>query len=728
MKRSTLCIAGILLLGSVRTWAGGTIPVRLVGGRLCARCTLSAGQDNVTAQFVINLGGAYGVVLDQDACTILNLAPDAVVTLDFQSQGKLANQAYRKADLGTLKDFTTRYASELEEIPVWGMVGLKAFGEAGIRLDIREGRLTFGPTSDVDDAWHTIQYTDASGQYRMSIEPMTDYRLRAGFTTAGYETRIDAICAALAERPGGNFDRCALGTLNLSEYTAIRPVEGLSEQLVECDALIGNSFWQDFVVQIDPLQKVIRLQAKLDRQSDLREQQCYIAFAEDDVEGMERYVAEHPQSRLAHEAALTVLTRRVEDAGADADSIQRAAQSLRQVAPSKEVSAELLALADTLSSGSGNQLDRAGFLLEQAGQCAQQTTDAALIARDIEVRRGSLALTKGDLKEARVHLLSALFGQPDNPLYNYWMGRYYEAKDQKVRAWSRYLRAGLSDKPVSEAIAALERLTNDPNLRQDFSVQDAQDFLEGHIPMYSPADLRNRWPHPPDTLVEAFMCVDNAKTAAVNLALRALADEGILVTCYHINAPDADPLANAATVGAAQRLGVEDTPTVLLNGRVVPLTEPDLQDPNKVLTVLGRADAGATPGHVDVEVHAAPDGKREVTVVWPDALEAKVDHADVFCVESAILLNSANQCWLHGQVVRGRLPQEQLHRTPGRLTGVLDVQILRADHEDFAHRIESERGITYRTIPTYIDVLRCSVVVKLYDRDGGVLALGTAPL
>ena len=40
----------------------------------------------------------------------------------------------------------------------------------------------------------------------------------------------------------------------------------------------------------------------------------------------------------------------------------------------------------------------------------------------------------------------------------------------------------MSDKPVSEAIAAMERLTNDPNLRQDFSVQDAQDFLESGTP------------------------------------------------------------------------------------------------------------------------------------------------------------------------------------------------------------------------------------------------------
>jgi tetratricopeptide (TPR) repeat protein len=728
LKRSILCIAGILLLGSVRTWAGGTIPVRLVGGRLCARCTLSAGQDNVTAQFVINLGGAYGVVLDQDACTILSLAPDAVVTLDFQSQGKLADQAYRKADLGNLKEFTTRYATELEEIPVWGMVGLTAFGEAGIRLDIREGRLIFGPMADADDAWHTIRYTDASGQYRTTIEPMADYKLRAGFTTASYETRIDGICAALAERPGGNFDRCTLGTLNLSEYTAIRPVEGLSEQLVECDAIIGNSFWQDFVIQIDPLQKAIRLQAKLDRQSDLGEQQYFMAFAEDDVEGMEQYLAAHPQSRLAREASLTVLTRRVQDPSASADSLQQAARSLRQTVPPKEASAELLALADTLSSGSDDRLDHVALLLEQASQCAQQTTDAALIARDIEVRRGSLSLAKGDLKEARVHLLSALFGQPDNPLYNYWMGRYYEAKDQKVRAWSRYLRAGMGDKPVSEAIAALERLTNDPNLRQDFSVQDAQDFLEGHIPAYSPADLAGRWRHPPDTLVEALMCADNAKTTAVNLALRALAEEGVLVLCYHINAPDPDPLANAATVEVAKRLGIESTPTVLLNGRAVPLTEQDLSDPNRVLTALTRAEAGTTLQHVAVEIEPAPEEKREIAVVWPDALEADVNRADVFCVESAVLLNSANQCWLHGPVVRGQLSQNDLQRTPGRLAGILDPQAVLAEQEAFAHRIESELGITYRTIPTYIDVRRCSVLVKLYDRDGNVLAVGTAPL
>ena len=131
---------------------------------------------------------------------------------------------------------------------------------------------------------------------------------------------------------------------------------------------------------------------------------------------------------------------------------------------------------------------------------------------------------------------------------------------------------------------------------------------------------------------------------------------------------------------------------------------------------------------MDVEIKPASDGRREIAVVWPDALGADVNDADVFCVESTVLLNSANQCWLHGPLVRGRLSQNDLQRAPGRLTGVLDPQAVLAEHEAFAHRIESELGITYRTIPTYIDVRRCWVLVKLYDREGYPVAVGAAPL
>lgn len=728
MNRSFLCITATLLLSSACTWAGGTLSVRLVGGRLCARCSLSANESRIAAQVVLNLGGTYGVALDPEVCTILGLATDTLVTLDFQSQGRLGDLPYRTADLSSLKEFTAQYASELEEIPVLGLVGLGAFGESGIRLDIQEGSLVFGPMAEPGDGGLALHYTETSGQYRLAIEPMAGYVLRAGFTTAGYETRIDAVCAALADRPGGNFERCMVGPLNLSAHTAIRPVEGLSQQLTECEALIGNSLWQDFVVQIDPLRKTIWLQHKPTPQSDLDEQQYYVASAEDDLEGMEWYLKEHPQSRLAREAALTLLTRRVQGPDTPVEVIQRAVQSLRQTVSPKDASAELLTLADSLGTGPSDLQDRVAYLLDEASRSAQQTTDAALLGRDIEVRRGSLALARGDVKQAHLHLLSALFGQPDNPVYNYWMARCYEAKGQKVRAWSRYLRASLGDKAVSEAVAALERLTNDPDLRQDFSMQDAEDFLEGHVAAYHPADLGTRWPHGPETLVEAFLCVDNPKTTGASLALRALASEGVRVLCYHIHAPDPDPLTNPATVEAAKRMGIEETPAVLINGRRVPLSEDTLGSPDGVLSALSQAEAGPAPRPVTLEIQGDADGTYTAAASAPAGLEADPDRTVCYWVEQAVLLNSANQCWVHGQVVRGRIPLQDMPQTPGRLVGTVDPKALRAEHEAYARGVESERRITFRTIPTYVDVRRCSVVVKLYDRTGRLVAAGTSPL
>jgi len=224
------------------------------------------------------------------------------------------------------------------------------------------------------------------------------------------------------------------------------------------------------------------------------------------------------------------------------------------------------------------------------------------------------------------------------------------------------------------------------------------------------------------------MCADNPRTAAVNLALRALADAGVHILCYHINTPDPDPLANAATVELADHLKIDQTPVVLINGRVVPLTEQDLLTPDSVLTALGKADGGITPQRVDVEVRAIADGRREVTVLWSEGLDSEIDRVDLYCVESAVLLNSANHCWLHGQVTRGQMARQDLHRTPGRATAVLDPQVLRDSYEAYAHQVESELQITYRTIPTYIDIRRCSVVVKLSNRVGDLVAVGVEPL
>ena len=309
---------------------------------MCARTTLFVQEEQITAQFIINLGGSYGVLLDQNGCSMLGLSPDSPVTLEFQSGAKLTHLPYRRVDLGSTGDFTARYASELEEIPVWGMVGLKAFGESSLRLDIQEGTLTFGLLEPPDDTWQAIAFSDDSGQYRCPIEPMADYVLRAGFTTAGYETRIDAICAVLADHPGGDFDRCMVGPLDLCRVTAIRPVEGLSERITECEAMIGNSVWQNFVVQIDPEQKRLWLDPKDRLLSDLNEQQYYVAQAEQDIEGIERYIKEFPKSRLAKEAALTLLNHFLSDATASLEAIDRSVQYLREAVPPKEAATELM--------------------------------------------------------------------------------------------------------------------------------------------------------------------------------------------------------------------------------------------------------------------------------------------------------------------------------------------------------------------------------------------------
>lgn len=717
-----------MLLCPLYAGAAGTIPVRLVGGRLCARCTLSVEDERITAQFIVNLGGAYDVLLDQNGASMLELASNSTVALDFQGRARLSNLPYRRIDLSSIQNFTSDYAEELQEIPVWGLIGREAFGQACLRLDIQKGTLTFGPMESPDDTWLAIAYSDESGRYRCPIEPMDEYVLRAGFSTATYETSIDAICAMLADRPGGDFDRCMVGPLDLRQVTAIRPVEGLSERITDCEAMIGNSVWQNFIVQIDPEQRMIWLSRKDKLLSDLNEQQYYVAYADQDMEGVEQYIKDHPQSRLAEEAALTLLNHHLAGPTATAETVTRSIQYLRRAIPPKDAAAKLMVASDNLDRGSEDQIERINLLLEQAEQCAQQTTDAALLGRDIHMRRGRLALEQGNLKQAHLHLLSALFGQPDNPNYNYWMGRYYEVKQQYIRAWSRYLKASLGDKAVAEAMAALERLTNDPNLRRDFTMVDAQDFLEGHIPAYSPADFDKLWRHDPNTLVEAFMCVDNFDTAYVNLALRAMATEGVHVLCYHINTPEFDPLTNPSTVAAAKRLGIEETPTVLINGKPIELDANDMAGAGEVLAALDRADVEPGPRALKLDIQTDPNGRYRIATSWPQSLQAQVDHADAYWVEPTVLLNSANQCWLHGCVVRGGTDPNALQRDTGRLSVTLDPQAIRTSHEAFAHSIEAEQGITYRTIPSYIDIGRSRIVVKLYDKTGNLVAVGTADL
>ena len=110
-----------------------------------------------------------------------------------------------------------------------------------------------------------------------------------------------------------------------------------------------------------------------------------------------------------------------------------------------------------------------------------KTNDAPILRGKIDSYCGWIALRKNDLNSARRCLLSSLFVNPDDVLANYLKGCYHQAKGDLVRAWARYLKAALAEEPLDEAIQALRTLGEREGFINQFDIEDASDFLDGHI-------------------------------------------------------------------------------------------------------------------------------------------------------------------------------------------------------------------------------------------------------
>ena len=408
------------------------------------------------ATVIVDMGMYHPLFLDKDTCSALGLQWDSRVTLSFPGVGKLENLTYQSPDLSHLKTFTKQYATELNEIPVLGIVGLPAFDNQPVMMDLGQGVLEYGEVVRTGDDWRSLVWTQAeSGGYRIAIRPAADYTLQAAFSTGSYETWIDAVCASIAGFPGGDFDYCDIAGLNLNAYTAVRPVASVSAGYP--DAVIGNSFWQNFQVIIEPLSQTVWFRDKKAGLSDLKEQVFFKALIDEDIDAVEAYVDAYPASRLAGEATETLLEWRFNEPVLDRESIERAVLRMAGTGAAKEVAEKLIGYADSLFEKEQYDGDVIPLLLEQAKACTLKTTDALLLGYEAEGRMGRYAIFKKDWSNARLHLLAALFGQPNNPQFNYWMGQYYEANGQLTRAWSRYLKASLAEQAVSEAMRSEER-------------------------------------------------------------------------------------------------------------------------------------------------------------------------------------------------------------------------------------------------------------------------------
>ena len=474
MNKLVLILSVSFLLMS-RAWALEQLHFRYIDGVMCVPATLKSGSDAINANLIVDLGLNFDILLHQDIQNVLLSGDNTSLTIDLETRS-LEGIDYILQTIDEFDSFSRKNSTSLEEIPVWGVLGATAFEAPVVMVDIQNRLIEFGEIEIPSD--RTYSATISNGRWITAIEPDPGYEVRATAATGEYECVFDTDVAALAGSETADFENCRFMGVNLRDYTAIKVHDDYSSEMGVADCVIANSFWQNFIVYFDIQNKQITLvEHSGGIISDLNEQVYFNAIAEENQTALADYLKTYPDSRLAAEGRKWLLKMAVESN--DMQRIQIAVGQFSIGMAPKPAAEQFVHYAEEAINN--KNLLAAELFCESAATQIHKTKDAPLLGCLINICRGRLALENQQMAEARRYLLSALFVNPQDATANYLMGRYHQAKNELTRAWARYLRAALSDMPSEQAIAALKKLDQDGKFREQFTTEDACDFLEGHI-------------------------------------------------------------------------------------------------------------------------------------------------------------------------------------------------------------------------------------------------------
>jgi len=737
------CIA-VLVAGSVACAADGEIPVSLIGGVPCARGTL-AGTKSIPASFIVDLGSTQALRVHERTGGMLELGGQVTASVTLGSV-ELTGLASTQADGKLLEALTQAHSEELSEIPIVAILGLPAFAGHDVQLDLPAGVLRLLPASTEPSAnaerstpaLFTLPYLDRAGRVWLAATGPKDAALHAQLAPLQYDTLIDAALAKSLGAPGGNVSTLKLGPLDLARELALRPEPPSGR--IRADVTLGSGLLSSFRVTLSAAQQSVTFERARETRFPEEEQAYFVARAEVNCEAIEKFLDAHGEARLASEAAEQLLAFRIGDPLTSRAEIMKAVGYRAHYEREDRRARTMMELADTVAQSA--RIDKylaAADILKAALPYAPRDMNARA-GHEIQARLGYFALRRDDLAAARVHLLSAAFGLPRDVNVNMWLAELYDRTGKQTRAWSRYLEAAISREAPPEAFAGLDRLNCDPNFRATFTMQDAEELLEGRVPDFHASDRFVRGAAgrtPPVRLVETFTCLSSAPTMAPELAFNGLreyfAGTDVVLITYPVQIPESDPLASPVGVTRGLFYGLDATPVTYFDGRNPQTQSGDETAAEATYTAYRQAaDAGrrtATPWRLTGDVGFANGeiaGRIDV-----DGPAATTDlRVFIILCEKTVMAPGTNGVVLHRNVARhGFSPADgyEVARTAGRRTYEFKLAVadLAADLQRRLERAQKEGGFAFKVHPTYVDPRACLIAAFVQDATNQeVLAAG----
>lgn len=715
-----LVSAALLSLTAAARAEPATIRTQVIGGLVVVRGEIRGDGGTIQSNFILDLGSSRGLILPPDRAAELGLKLTQPVVIRL-GENELQHVPVTEAEAAELiRAFTANHADALQQVPVAGLIGLGAFADRSVRLDLSAQRLEL----DVEpEAGGTTLVLEPGDRPTFQIGD-----LRIGLSMLQHESLISSRLVESLRIGQPDAATIRLGDVDLLQSDAFRPVS-LGDD-ASPDLLLGVRLLGTLRTTFDAQRNSISIDSLGAATPQPAEQAYFLASHANDEASIARFVKDHPSSRLAGEAAMQLLGARANAQTFSADALREAVELVAASFPVDRRSHRLVQLVDQLLE---QPSPRSNAIIEAMLSVADRDAEKDLDARathEIHARRGVIALRAGDHAAARGHLISAAYGMSSDVQVNTWLGDLYRATGQPLRAWSRYVDVALAGRPYPPALRGLDELCASDTFRNEVTTADMALMLEGKVPAFVPRQPRVASDVPTARLVELFVDDSGAGNVGPELAFHGLqqnyAGAAIQFLAFHFG-----PAGNTDLSGRrASYYGVNSLPSVLADGALWSAA-PSAADAaetvfNDHAARLRQADPNSTTRPAPaLSADAAWNGEAlnvEVSLSNAAVSTSTELHLTAFLVEKRVFALGGNEMAMHGAVARAVIgPDEGLVVPSASDRGRYTLSLSKDRFlEEAVTRAEQARLRRATLVPsmrtTRVNLSECEVIVVLEDR------------
>jgi hypothetical protein len=718
---------------------GGSIPVKVIDGRLIVGCDISGPKLRVPVNLWLDFDGAYGLQLHNRAADPLPAETRAgkpnPLTLHF---GDFTLDVARR-ELGPEEDFeefTKYHSKEIGENALTGAIGAHLLKHFDVIFDLPQDRITLAPPGQLanyqaevdggemltpitlqnDLVWLPVSLPGPETAKPQELQDKTKVLTRAlAIGSSRYDTALERRLCNSLRRPAGNVGPLLCETIDFSPYVAFRPSEVVQVHPDGVAGVMGINLLEKFRIHVDRQSLLATLRAAGSPQFPDEDLKWFQAMVAENRDLVLAWLDEHANTRLGREAAEFLLTLML-DEGAETDELASAIQWVNDTMVADLRATRLFDLMEELVNE--GEVDH-GIAAGEMGVKSARKDRYPEASYKLHGRLGELLLPR-DTREAWRHLLSAAFGLPDDGMINLNLARVYEADGKSKRAFSRYIQALVKEESSELAMQALVRMDKDLPPEDRMTIESIDRMISGRVRNFSAPDV---YQSPPDQRTNRTSVVEFFTNAYIGTEQRggaiggALGNQGVqshfndtecVFLSYHLPVPRIEPLVTPLGQYMAGWLGVRGPVVQVVDGvRTAPGAGKHRQAAEIFETTRDAvANRLARSSPVELNANAILKGNQltgSVTVIGPkigsdEDLALKPLVIQVVVAERGVVFHGSSGVVIHRMLARGLA-------TRGSLSGVAflpddegvlefsfnrDLTDLENENREFIDQLEAE--------------------------------------